>query len=139
MAARSLAPQPTLFPLGTAVSLPDGDGMIRVRPHALLTVEGGEPGSKERVLQANVDLGAVAGQVDALGATLAIADGQGNLYRAEAFESDGGLPEDGVLVEGTSVEGTVVFRVPTKARSLTLVLLGADGESAAVHWSIAGH
>jgi hypothetical protein len=134
---RSAAPQ-ALFPLGTAVTLPVGEGWLRVHPSSLATVEGG-PGFDERVLSAEVELTATTGQVDLTSATLAISDAEGNVYPASKATGDERLRTEGRLGEGDSVEGSARFTVPTSATSLSLVVLGPDGGGVIAAWSIAGH
>lgn len=128
----------TLFPLGTAVTLPVGEGWLRVHPSSLATVDGGS-GFEERVLSAEVGLTATTGQVDLSGATLAIRDAEGNVYPASRATGDDKLRTDGRLGEGDSLEGSVYFTVPTSARSLSLVVVGPDGGGEIAAWSIAGH
>ena len=135
--ARSIAPQPTFFSLGTAVTLPAADAMLRVHPSAIATVDSAK-GGKERVLSATVDVTAVSGQLDLEAATLAIMDADGILYPADDLESED-LPEDGILQEGAFVSGSALFQVPMSARSLSLVLLAEDGVTVTAEWSIAGH
>ncbi|MET0828157.1 MAG: PIG-L family deacetylase [Microbacterium sp.] len=134
------ATSPAPLALGTAV-LVAGDGpSLRARPISMSTVAGGlsEP---ERVLRADVEFASDAGTAQYRWADVVLQAADGTRYTARAEPGSVGEsapPAGGTLLAGESIRRALFFTAPAGARSLLVVLLGADGSPSAT-WSLGAH